>query len=293
MTLRFDGRVALITGAGTGLGRAYAEWFAARGARVVVNNRVHPGTPSSAEAVVEAIRAAGGQAIADHHAVDREQSGLAMVEAAYSAFGRLDILIANAGGNVKKPLLETSLTEFRQNLETNFWGSVYPVLAALPRFFRSNYGRIVLTTSAAGLFGQRQHVPYAAAKSALVGFARALAVEIGKQNVKVNLISPYARTPGSRHAIGERLEQIMSPQHVAPVVGWLAHESCEQTGVILSAGAGRVRRVAVVEGSILETSGDDEVGSLWPRLSRLESAQESRNSGRSALELVPELAPPP
>jgi NAD(P)-dependent dehydrogenase (short-subunit alcohol dehydrogenase family) len=289
MTLRFDGRVALITGAGNGLGRAYALWFAARGARVVVNNRLHEGVPSSAEAVVDEIRAAGGEAVADHHAVDQEASGGAMVEAAYAAFGRLDILVANAGGNVKKPILETSLTEFRQNLETNFWGTVYPTLAALPRFFEASYGRIVLTTSAAGLFGQKLHVPYAAAKSALVGFARALAVEIGKQNVRVNLISPYARTPGSRHAIGERLEQTMSPAHVAPVVGWLAHESCDCTGIILSAGARRVRRVGLVEGRVLELEGND-VGALWTQLNDLTGAKESRNSGRSALELVPELA---
>jgi NAD(P)-dependent dehydrogenase (short-subunit alcohol dehydrogenase family) len=291
MALRFDERVALVTGAGSGLGRAYAEWLAARGARVVVNNRVHDGLPSSAEAVVESIRSAGGHAVADHHAVDREESGRAMIEAAFAAFGRLDIIVANAGGNVKKPIVETSLEEFRQNMDLNFWGTVYPVLEALPRFLEANYGRIVLTTSAAGLFGQRNHVPYAAGKLALVGFARALAVEIGKRNVKVNLISPYALTKGSRHAIGDRLEAIMSPDRVAPVVGWLAHESCEQTGIVLSAGAGRVRRVGVVEGQILETTGED-IGELWPRLSGLDGATESRNSGRSALQLIPELAPP-
>jgi len=291
MTLRFDERVALVTGAGSGLGRAYAEWLAARGARVIVNNRIHDGVPSSAEAVVEAICSAGGHAIADHHEVDLEESGRAMVEAAYAAFGRLDIVVANAGGNIKKPVVETSLDEFRRNMDLNFWGTAYPVLHALPRFFDANYGRIVLTTSAAGLFGQKNHVAYAASKMALVGFARALAVEIGKRNVKVNLISPYAFTKGSRHAIGERLAEIMSPNRVAPVVGWLAHESCEHTGIVLSAGAGRVRRVGIVEGSILEAG--EDIGALWPRLSDLEGAKESRNSGRSALELIPELAPPP
>jgi NAD(P)-dependent dehydrogenase (short-subunit alcohol dehydrogenase family) len=291
MTLRFDGRVALVTGAGNGLGRAYAEWLAARGARVMVNNRVHEGVPSSAEAVVEAIRSAGGHAEADHHAVDREESGRAMIEAAYAAFGRLDIIVANAGGNVKKPIVDTSLNEFRQNMDLNFWGSAYPVLEALPRFFDSNYGRIVLSTSAAGLFGQKGHVPYAASKMALIGFARALAVEIGKRNIKVNVISPYAFTKASRHAIGDRFEEIMSPSRVAPVVGWLAHESCEHTGIVLSAGAGRVRRVGVVEGKILEVT-DEDIGGLWPLLSDIEGAKESRNSGRSALELIPELAVP-
>jgi NAD(P)-dependent dehydrogenase (short-subunit alcohol dehydrogenase family) len=288
MTLRFDGHVALVTGAGKGLGRTYCEWLAARGARIVVNSRLHEGQPSPAEQVAEIIRSAGGEAIADHNSITSQEGGAAMVQAALRQFGRLDIIIANAGGTSKKPVLETTVADIAENMDSNFWGSVHPVLAALPYFIETNYGRIVLTTSAAGLFGQKQYTAYAAAKMAIVGFGRALAVETGKLGIRVNMISPYARTPGSAHVLGERMAKIMSPDLVAAAVGWLAHESCTQTGLIYSIGAGRIRRAAMVEGPVLPYS-EEDLPELAQKLGSLAGFTESRNSGRSSLELIPEL----
>jgi len=284
-SIRFDGRVALITGAGAGLGRAYAERLAARGAKVVVNDRER----ASAMAVVKAIRDAGGDAITDQNPIETKAGGLAMVQSAYERFGRLDILICNAGGTISKPILESGEDDFRENMNVNFWGTVHPVLAALPRFIDADYGRIVAVTSAAGLFGTAAHAPYSSSKMAVVGFAKALAVETGKLNIRVNVVSPYARTPGSSNVLGEELAELMTPDRVAQVVAWLAHERCDKTGMILSAGAGRVRRVGIVESPVVELE-DEDIGRLWDRFTVLDGAHEPRNSADSARVLMPELA---
>jgi NAD(P)-dependent dehydrogenase (short-subunit alcohol dehydrogenase family) len=287
--LDFTGRVALITGAGAGIGRAYALWLATRGAAVVVNNRRRKDVPSSADATVEAIRSAGGTAVADYNPIETEEGSSAMVATAVANYGKLDILIANAGGNQKKPILETSIDHFRHEMDVNYWGTALPVLAALPGMIERDYGRVILTTSAAGLFGQKQHAPYAAGKMAVVGFGRALAIEMAKLDIRINMVSPYARTTGSAHVLGGEMAEVMSPEHIAPVVGWLAHQSCDKTGMILSAGAGRVRRTAVVEGDIVEIGGRP-MADVWNDLAELGTITESRNSGRSAIQLVPELA---
>jgi NAD(P)-dependent dehydrogenase (short-subunit alcohol dehydrogenase family) len=138
----FTGRVALITGAGKGIGRAYAEWLGAHGAKVVVNNRSHPGVPSSAQEVADVITRAGGTAIIDEHAVEDEASGQAMVEAALKAFGRLDILICNAGVSAQKKAVEdATLAEFDEIMRINFYGALHPLKAALPGMIANNYGR--------------------------------------------------------------------------------------------------------------------------------------------------------
>lgn len=289
--LRFDGRVAIITGAGRGLGRAYAEWLAARGASIVVNNRCRPGAPPAAKEVAAQINASGGRAVADETPADAPGAGEAIVARAIEAFGRLDIVIANAGTNAPGPSLETPPEVFREIMEVNFWGAANASLAALRHFDGTGYGRIVLTTSAAALFGQRGHAPYAAAKTALVGFARALAVELGSRDIRINIVSPYAYTNMSRHAIPPDLAALMAPEQVAPVVGALVHESCDRSGMVLGAGAGRVRRATMVEGPVAEMV-EGPITALWPTLDRLDQVEVSRNSGRSALSLVPELAPP-
>ena len=286
-TLNFTGRVALITGAGAGLGAAYARWLAARGARVVVNNRCHEGRSSTAQAVVDQIRADGGEAVANDCAVEHAESGAAMVDCALDTFGRLDIVVANAAVGDARPIEETSPEFYRRSMDINFFGAIYPVLAALPRMRAANYGRIVVTTSATALFGARNLTAYAASKMALVGFARALSVELAKTDVRINTISPYARTKMSSTVLGEHLESVMSPDWVAPVVGWLCSEACNRSGIILSAGAGRVRRAAIVEspGTTLDQDGVFD----WEPLDDLAHAIESRDSRWSSTALIPEL----
>ena len=287
MTLDFSGRVAIVTGAGAGLGAAYAKWLARRGAKVIVNNRVHPGRPSSAQEVVDEIRAAGGEAVADHHSVELESSGKAMVEHAHDVFGRLDILVANAAVSHATPVEAVDMAAFNEIMALNFYGSVAPVLAALPRMREQNYGRIVLTTSASGLFGGEGQTVYGASKMALIGFMRALSVELRKTDVRINAISPYARTRMSSHALNEDFEDLMSPDRVAPALGWLVSDRCDRTGVILSVGGGRVRRSFLVESAPTAVSDEGDID--FAVLDDLSGVTETRDSRWSSTALVPEL----
>ena len=290
MTARadFTGRVALVTGASGGLGAAYCRWLAARGAAVVVNNRRH-GDISPAKAVAAAIVANGGRAIADDHAIDGSGAPeAAMVRTAIDAFGRLDIVIANAGTAVMGTTDEVDLSNYRQAMDVNFHASIAVVLASLPAMRAQGYGRIVLTTSAMALFGGERGTAYAASKMALVGFARSLGIELRNAGIRVNTVSPHARTKMSAGVIDARYETLMAPERVAPVVGWLASEACDRSGLVLSAGAGRVRRAALVE-----TPRDEIVGEEWTpdwtKLDNLAQAAETRTSRGSSAALVPEL----
>jgi NAD(P)-dependent dehydrogenase (short-subunit alcohol dehydrogenase family) len=289
----FEGRVALVTGAGRGLGRAYAEWLAVRGAAVVVNNRKHSDRPSAADEVVDAIRKAGGTAVADTHAVEDESAGPAMIECALRKFGRIDIVVCNAAVSEPAPADELSIATFRRIMDINFWGSMYPLLAALPRMYEQDYGRIVLTSSANGLFGAQGSTHYAASKAAVLGVVRTLLLETTKRkrNVRANAITPYAYTALTR-SIPPSLHERMSPQQVARVVGWLCSESCDRNGNLYSAGGGRVRRVVIGETPPVDLEGE-ELGELMHRLDRTEGFSESRNAADSAFALVPELLTAP
>lgn len=283
------GRVALVTGAGKGLGRAYALWLSSHGAQVVVNNRAHAGKPSSAQAVVEEIRAAGGNAVADEHAVEDEAGGQAMVDAALRAYGRIDAVICNAGVTHYAEYDQLSVADFRRVMDINFWGSVHPVLAALPHMRDAGFGRIILTASTAGLFGQPKSAYYAASKSAMIGFVRSLAIDIGEsKDIRVNIISPAGFTDMARQHIDARHEEFMSPARVAPVVGWLASAACNRSGLILRAGCGRVRRAMIMEGRPIEIPGED-VAACWPALDDMSGAVEAATSFESGKVLMPEV----
>ena len=286
---RFDGRTALVTGAGKGLGRAYALWLAAHGANVVVNNRVHPDRPSSAHAVCEEIRAAGGKAVPDEHAVETEAGGLGMVDTAVRAFGQLDILVCNAGIVSNARYDEMVVADFQRVMDVNFWGSMYPAIAALPLMAECGYGRIVMTVSTAGLFGQARSPYYGASRSALIGFVRSVAhdIEPGK-DIRINMISPAGYTDMARAHIDAKFEEFMSPAKVAPVVGWLASERCDRSGLILHAGCGRVRRIKIVGAPRVEIQGDD-VDACWPALDEMSGAQEATSSFDAGKAMNPEL----
>lgn len=287
--LDFRGRVAIVTGAGNGLGRAYAMWLAAHGAKVIVNNRRHANQPWSAETVVREIRAAGGEAIAEPSDATATDSGGEMVQAALDAFGRIDIVISNAGSNTPQMLADQSLADLRDNAELNFFGAMKPVLAALPYFNDQNYGRIVFTASAAALFGWKTLSAYAAAKMAQVGLVRSLAVETRRTGIRVNVISPYAHTKMALAPLPQWLQELLSPERVAPVVGWLAHESCTVNGQIFSAGSGRIRRVAIVEGPVIDLEGGSP-GDKLEQLLDMSQMIETRDMYESAFTLTPELA---
>lgn len=290
-SIDFTGRVALVTGAGRGLGLAYAQWLAARGAKVVVNNRVHPDRPSASKAAAEQINAAGGIAVADEHAVETEAGAAGMVKTAIDAFGRLDILVCNAAiGSDGAELQDVSLDDLRRTIEINLWGTLLPVHAALPTMVEQKYGRVVLTTSAAGLYGAKKSVGYATAKTALIGLARAVSIDNRDNNVVVNLVSPYARTEMAKN-IDPKFGELLAPERVAPVVGMLASESCTRGGMIFAAGSGRVRRVALVEGPIQKNT--DPIDQFLPELHKLEGSYEPSSMTNSSLSLTPEIVGKP
>lgn len=283
MTIRFDDRVALVTGAGKGLGRSYALWLAERGAKVVVNNRVHADVPSTAEAVVKEIRAAGGIALADNNSVESEEGSRGMIEAAYDAFGRLDILICNAAiALTDAPFSSMGLEAFRRLMDINFWGTIYPMHAAFARMQAAQYGRIVLTGSQIGLWGQKGASAYGASKGALIGFARSAGAEGAKQNVTVNIVAPTAFTAmwpvESDHA------RLMPADKVAPLVGWLSSPACKQSGMIFNVGAGGVQRVQIQQGQVVDIPSGD-ISESWPELLAFEDGREPRNAALSLTDL--------
>jgi NAD(P)-dependent dehydrogenase (short-subunit alcohol dehydrogenase family) len=249
--LRFDGRVAVITGAGRGLGRSYALLLASKGARVVVND---PGVAikgegtdaGPAEDVVAEIRAAGGEAIANLDSVATPEGGKAIVQAAIDAWGKVDILIHNAGNVRYGSIAELSYEDFESVLSVHLRGAFHVVKAAFPLMCEAGYGRIVLTSSVGGVYGNKRVVNYGVSKAGMIGLSNVAALEGEDHDVKCNVIVPSAVT---RMAEGLDISQYppMQPELVAPTVGWLAHESCSVTGEMIAAIAGRVAQVYIAE----------------------------------------------
>jgi NAD(P)-dependent dehydrogenase (short-subunit alcohol dehydrogenase family) len=249
--LRFDGRVAVITGAGRGLGRAYALLLASKGARVVVND---PGGSlkgdgvdvGPAEEVVQEIKAARGEAVACTESVATPDGGRAIIQAALDHYGRIDILIHNAGNVRPASLSEITYQDFDSVVDVHLRGAFHVVRPAFPLMCKAGYGRIVLTSSIGGVYGNQQQVNYAVSKSGLIGLSNVAALEGATAGVKSNIIIPAAVT---RMAEGIDVSAYppMGPELVAPTVGWLAHESCSITGEMLVAIAGRVARAYIAE----------------------------------------------
>jgi NAD(P)-dependent dehydrogenase (short-subunit alcohol dehydrogenase family) len=250
--LRYDGRVAVITGAGRGLGRAHALLLASRGAKVVVNDigtnrRGDDGVDvGPAQQVVDEIRAAGGEAVANRDSVATPEGGKAIVEAALDNWGRIDILVHNATINRAGPFRDMSFADFSAILDVHLNGAFHTARAAFPRMCDDGFGRIVFTSSIAGLYGERGLTGYATGKAALIGLANVLAFDGAPHNVTCNCIVPAAET---RLAEGRDTEGYppWGPEMVSPAVAWLAHESCKATGELLVSLAGRVAKAYVAE----------------------------------------------
>lgn len=245
--LGYDGRVAIITGAGGGLGRSHALELAKRGALVVVNDLGgsvdgQGGSHTAAQQVVDEIKAAGGEAVASYDSVATPEGGKAIVQTALDAWGKVDIVINNAGilrdasfKNMTPELLEPIL-------DVHVKGAFYVTQAAWASMRENNYGRIVNTSSAAGIFGNFGQTNYGAAKAGLVGFTRVLAVEGAKNNIKANAIAPVAKSRMTEDLLGPLVDKL-GPEFITPVVAWLAHEDVPVTGEVYSCGGGHVARV--------------------------------------------------
>ncbi|MHA3794422.1 SDR family NAD(P)-dependent oxidoreductase [Rhizorhabdus wittichii] len=252
-TSLFEGQVLIVTGAGRGLGRAYAIEAARRGARLIVND---PGSAPDgrgvsnavADAVVDEIRAFGGDAIASYDSVAEPSSAARIVDMAMDAFGTVDAVINNAGNAYSGAFEASPLDEMRNVIETHLIGTIAVTQAAWPIMKAKGYGRVVMTVSTAGLFGIEQLAGYAAAKGGIFGLMKCLAREGEPFGIRVNAISPGAQTRlgGSMFQPGQ-VSRRWRPELVAPPVLYLASEQCEVTGYILSAMAGRYARAEIVE----------------------------------------------
>ncbi|MBI3224707.1 MAG: SDR family NAD(P)-dependent oxidoreductase [Mycolicibacterium cosmeticum] len=251
MSLNFDGRVAVITGAGRGLGREYALLLAARGAAVVVNDPGGSLTGDGSDAgpaqqVVDEIRAAGGQADVSTDSVATPEGGRAIVETAMQRFGRVDILIHNAGTVRRGSLKDLSYEDFEAVLDVHLRGAFHVVRPAFPVMCAAGYGRIVLTSSIGGLYGNHNVANYGVAKAGLIGLSNVAALEGAEHDVRCNVIVPSAVTRMAE-GIDTSAYPPMGPELVAPAVGWLAHETCSVTGEMLIAIGGRVARAVIAE----------------------------------------------
>jgi NAD(P)-dependent dehydrogenase (short-subunit alcohol dehydrogenase family) len=248
-SLTFDNQVAIVTGAGGGLGRCHAVELARRGASVLVNDLGSAvdgsgASTSAAQAVVDEITAAGGIAIANGDSVATEQGGAAIVAAAKDAYGRVDILVNNAGILRDAAFKNMTAEQVDAVIAVHLSGAFHVTRAVWPVMREQNYGRIVQTTSGTGLFGNFGQANYGAAKMGLVGMMHVLAIEGARNGIAINAIAPIARTRMTETIMGEA-GKAMDPELVTPVVIYLAHRSCDRTAHIYSVGAGKVSRVFI------------------------------------------------
>jgi len=251
MTIRFDGRVAIVTGAGNGLGRVHALELARRGAKVVINDfggsrDGKGGSSDAALAVVEEIRKAGGQAIANGANVADFEQVTAMVEQAKAEFGRIDILINNAGILRDKTFSKMEMSDFRAVVDVHLMGSVYCTKAVWETMREQNYGRVLMTTSAAGLFGNFGQTNYGAAKMAVVGLMNMLVQEGKKNDIRINTLAPMAATRMTEDVLPEDILKATGPEQVTPGALYLVSENAPNK-VVLGASGGVFSAIRVVE----------------------------------------------
>ena len=248
MSIRFDNRVAVVTGAGAGLGRCHALLLAARGAKVVVNDPGgavdgRGGAHAAADRVAEEIRAKGGEAVANYDSVAEEAAAARIVRTATDTWGRLDILVNNAGILRDKAFNNLSMDDFRAVVDVHLMGTVYCTKAAWPVMRAQNYGRIVVTTSGSGTVGNFGQSNYGAAKTGVVGLINCLRFEGAKYNIRTNAISPSAATRMTEGLLPPDMIPWMKPELVSPAVAFLASEACDVSGQIIAATAGGYARV--------------------------------------------------
>jgi NAD(P)-dependent dehydrogenase (short-subunit alcohol dehydrogenase family) len=255
--LSFTGQVAVVTGAGGGIGRAHALELASRGAKVVVNDRgvtldggKLPDSPAAA--VVAEINAAGGAAVLSTDSVTDEDGAAAIVALAVEKFGRLDVVINNAGIFHYADIGQLSLRRFQDMLDVHVLGPFLVTRAAWPHFLAQSYGRVLLTCSSAGLLGLGSGAHYSAAKAAVLGLTRSLAAEGAGHGIAVNAIAPGASTRSSQDALSgpflEWFSRYFTPEAVAAAATWLVHADCPESGQVYAVQGGRVARVVISEG---------------------------------------------
>jgi NAD(P)-dependent dehydrogenase (short-subunit alcohol dehydrogenase family)/acyl dehydratase len=301
--IRFDNRVAVITGAGGGLGRVYALELARRGARVLVNDLggsmdgSGKGSTTPAQKVVEEIKKAGGVAMANYDNVATPEGGESIIKSAVEAFGTVDILINNAGILRDKSLPKMEPESWQAVLDVHLHGAYHVTRPAFAIMKEKGYGRIIMTTSAAGLYGNFGQTNYSSAKLALVGLMNTLKIEGEKYDVKVNTVAPVAASRLMADVIPPDMLDKMKPDFVAPLVLFLASEKCPVTGRIYNAGVGVFNRAAVmtgpgtVVGDGKKIPTPEEIGAAWDEITSLKGTREYAQLADIMGDMLTKLAP--
>ncbi|MGD8291738.1 MAG: SDR family NAD(P)-dependent oxidoreductase, partial [Desulfobacterales bacterium] len=296
--LRFDERVAIVTGAGAGLGRAYALELARRGARVVVNDLggardgSGEGASTPADAVVEEIMALGGDAVANYDNVATPQGGENIVKTALDAFGRVDILINNAGILRDKSFLKMEPDNWKAVMDVHLNGAFHVTRPAMAWMKDSGYGRIVMTTSAAGLYGNFGQTNYSAAKMGLVGLMNTLKQEGKKYNIKVNTVAPIAASRLTEDVMPPDLFERSKPEFVAPMVMYLCSEACRESGAIFNTGMGHFNRAAILTGSTVQLGNPEnpptpeQIQENWAKINSMDGAREMADANAAIMALI-------
>ncbi len=291
----FSGRVAIVTGAGGGLGRTYALELAKRGAKVLVNDfggsRDGSGGGSSmADAVVEEIKAAGGEAVANYDGVHLREGGENIVRQAIDAFGKVDIVINNAGILRDKSFTKMDESLWDPVISVHLKGAYNVTQPAFVNMRENGYGRIVVTASGTGLFGNFGQTNYGAAKLGLVGLMNSLRIEGEKYNVKVNALAPVAGTRMTEDIMPPEVFQKLNPEFVTPVVLYLCSENCADSGQILCAGAGLVQTafILVNDGAFLggEPSTPEAVAENWAKITEQSNLKKLNNVMDQSMEIM-------
>ena len=283
MTIKFDDKVVIVTGAGGGLGKSHALEFARRGAKVVVNDLGGSvdgsgGASDAANAVVEEIKAEGGEAIANGASV-ADQSGVQkMIDEVMSKWGRIDVLVNNAGILRDKSFHKISLEEFNAVMDVHFQGSVYTSHAVYPIMREQNFGRIIFTTSSGGLSGNFGQANYGAAKMAMIGLMNCLKIEGQKYNVHSSAVAPVALSRMTENLFPEGIGERFLPEYVTPAVIYLASDDAPN-GAIIGAGAGVFTQFRIFEtmGLALGTGDDmtpENIAAGWSSVADMDDARE-------------------
>ncbi len=283
MAISFDGQVAVVTGAGGGLGRSYALDLAKRGAKVVVNDL--GGDPhgqgenrSAAQKVVDEVRAAGGTAVPSYDSVASYEGGFNIIKTAIDSFGRCDVVVCNAGILRDTAFHNMSEDDWDKVFAVHIKGSFTVLRAVWPVFRQQAYGRVILTSSASGIWGNFGQANYGAAKTAMIGFMNVLKQEGLKYNVNVNCVAPVAGTRMTQTVMPPATVERLKPEYVVPAVVYLASKKCQDSGMIIEAGAGNFSRAALVKGPGVHPGMDgfkdaEWIDDNWDGITSLEGAQ--------------------
>ena len=286
MTLDYNGKVVIVTGAGGGLGRCHALEFARRGAKVVVNDLGGAvdgsgGSSEAADKVVEEIKAAGGEAMSNGSSVTDDAGVANMVQQTVDAYGRIDVLVNNAGVLRDKSFAKMEIADFDFVVDVHLFGTMKPTKAVWPIMKEQGYGRIMVTSSSSGLYGNFGQSNYGAAKLGVVGFINTLKLEGQKDNIHINALAPVAWTRMTSNLMPPEMEEALAPEQVTPAVVFMCSEQAP-TGKIICAGAGAYAAAQIVEtrGMYLGTAPTaEDVAKNWEQISKLDDQAEALFQG--------------